>query len=414
MASLEARRPPPTPPQTPTLERNRPNGRLLESTEGSVSCQGPPAVAEATAHARTEAAGTERALLVHRSSVMRDVCMLIKRVASRDWPVLITGETGTGKELAARQVHLGSKRNSGTFLALNCGAFEENLLENELFGHERGAFTGADRTRIGLLEVAANGTVFLDEVAEMSLTMQAKLLRVLQDGTFRRVGGNVELRTSARIVCATNKDLLEMVQRGLFRADLYYRIAALLVHIPPLRERLGDVPLLISHILPTLASETESARTLTQEALTALCRYAWPGNVRELENVLKQAFVLSDGAEIGLRHLQIPQWASNEPAVMHGSDRAITVDRAGPDTPDTVVRRVRDWTDGPKPYWFDDGRAVEMIAESSPNGVLPNRVTLARLVGGKTSTVAEHYLKYCRYFGLEPKSLRPPSRYRRG
>ncbi|HSI05510.1 MAG TPA: sigma 54-interacting transcriptional regulator, partial [Myxococcota bacterium] len=214
------------------------------------------------------------------------------RVADKDVPVTISGESGTGKELIARALHAASSRR-GPFVPLNCGAIPEALLESELFGHERGAFTGAVRAKPGLFEIARGGTLFLDEIGDMPLGMQVKLLRVLQTREFRRVGGTVDLASDARVVSATNRNLEELVRKGAFREDLWYRLNVVEMHLPPLRERRDDLPLLIDHLLTSHARGVDVR--LSKRALALLLDYAWPGNVRELDNELQRAIALADG-----------------------------------------------------------------------------------------------------------------------
>jgi two-component system, NtrC family, response regulator PilR len=231
--------------------------------------------------------------IIGSSPAMQAVYKMIAAVAATTSTVLITGESGTGKELAARAIHFNSLRRDRPFVALNCGALTETLLESELFGHVRGAFTGANVTKKGLLEVAERGTVFLDEIAETSLAMQVKLLRVLQERTFRRVGGTEEIEVDIRIVAATNRDLRKEVADGRFREDLYYRINVIPVHLPPLRERREDIPLLAQHFVDGFARQLgKQVVGLSKEALAALEGYAWPGNVRELENAMERAVAL--------------------------------------------------------------------------------------------------------------------------
>ena len=231
--------------------------------------------------------------IIGRSAPMLSVFRMIETIAPTGSTVLITGESGTGKELAARAVHYNSLRRDHPFVALNCGALPETLLESELFGHMRGAFTGADGNKKGLVEVAERGTIFLDEIGEMSLAMQVKLLRVLQDRTFRRVGGTEEVRADIRVVAATNQDLQKGVAEGRFREDLFYRINVIPIHLPPLRERTEDIPLLAEHFLAKYAVLMEKpVRGISQEAQRWLAGYHWPGNVRELENVIERAVAL--------------------------------------------------------------------------------------------------------------------------
>ena len=231
--------------------------------------------------------------IIGRSDAMLAVFRMIETVAQTGSTVLVTGESGTGKELVARAIHFNSLRREHPFVALNCGAVPETLLESELFGHMRGAFTGADTNKKGLLEVAERGTIFLDEIGEMNTTMQVKLLRVLQERRFRRLGGTEESQADIRVVAATNQDLSRLVADGRFREDLYYRINVIPMQLPPLRERREDIALLAAHFLEKHAARAGKAvRGISQEATELLTAYAWPGNVRELENVIERCVAL--------------------------------------------------------------------------------------------------------------------------
>ena len=231
--------------------------------------------------------------IIGRSDAMLDMFKMIETIAKTNSTVLITGESGTGKDLVARAVHYNSLRREHPFVALNCGGLPETLLESELFGHIRGAFTGADTNKKGLVEVAERGTIFLDEIGEMNQTMQVKLLRVLQDRRFRRLGGTEEVQADIRVMAATNQDLEKMVAEGRFREDLYYRINVIQVHLPPLRDRREDVPLLADHFLTKYAKAAgKTVNAISHEAQELLAAYAWPGNVRELENVVERAVAL--------------------------------------------------------------------------------------------------------------------------
>jgi len=243
--------------------------------------------------------------------MMREVREKIRRVAPTSATVLITGETGTGKELVARAIHRQGPRTNKPFLAANCAAFTETLLESELFGHERGAFTGADRSRLGLFEAAHEGTLFLDEVAEMSPAAQAKLLRVLTDGQVMRIG-SVKTRTiDVRVLAATHRDLQERVKQGLFREDLYYRLAVVPIPIPPLRDRPADIASLCELFLAQTARELKMPRRrLSAEALERLQSYEFPGNIRELRNLIERAVILSPGEEIGPEHFPLSRSAT--------------------------------------------------------------------------------------------------------
>jgi DNA-binding NtrC family response regulator len=218
----------------------------------------------------------------------------IQRAAETHFDVLVEGETGTGKELAARAIHKASRRRDGPFVPVDCGAIPDELMESEFFGHERGAFTGAQSRRLGLLELADKGTFFLDEVAQLPLRLQAKLLRVLQERRIRRVGGTTEISLNVRIITASSVDLKELAQTQRFRLDLFHRIHAVVVSLPPLRERAADIPLLVSHFIGRYAREMERPSVaVSPGAMEVLCSYSWPGNVRELQNVLQQALVMA-------------------------------------------------------------------------------------------------------------------------
>jgi DNA-binding NtrC family response regulator len=233
--------------------------------------------------------------IVGRGPAMLAVLKQVDRIADTGVPVLFEGESGTGKELLARALHASSGRADGRFVAENCAALPDTLLENELFGHERGAFTGADAATTGLFERADGGTLFLDEVGDMSVNLQKRLLRVLQEGEVRRVGGSSVTKVDVRIVTATNRDLMSLVKEGRFREDLYYRLAVVKVRVPPLRERREDIPALCEHFLGRLPKEGR-ARRVTEAALEALVRHTWPGNIRQLENEIRRAAALSKGA----------------------------------------------------------------------------------------------------------------------
>jgi DNA-binding NtrC family response regulator len=234
--------------------------------------------------------------LVGRSRVMRELFQLLETVAATSSTVLITGETGTGKELAARAIHHNSPRRANRFVALNCSAIPETLLEAELFGHVRGAFTGAVGARQGRLEQAHKGTLFLDEVATMSPALQAKLLRVLQEREFERVGDSHTVKIDVRVIAATHSDLSKMVADGSFREDLFYRLNVIPVQLPPLRDRREDIPLLVQHFLQKLSTEAgRGLVTISQDALRQLMAYHWPGNIRQLENAVERAMAFSQG-----------------------------------------------------------------------------------------------------------------------
>ena len=237
--------------------------------------------------------------IVAASSEMQQIMTLIQQVAQNDATVLIEGESGTGKELMARYIHHSGLRGGGPFVAINCGALPENLLESELFGHVKGAFTGAIKDKKGLFEAADGGTLLLDEIGETSPSFQVKLLRVLEDGTFRRVGGTTELRADVRIIAASNKDLGRLVQKGDFRRDLYYRLKVIPLYLPPLRKRTADIKPLAEHFVSHYISHMGRRQmSLSAEAIDRLKAHTWPGNVRELENAIERALIFCQGEEI--------------------------------------------------------------------------------------------------------------------
>lgn len=237
--------------------------------------------------------------LITRDSEMLRICRTIEKVANSNATVLLLGESGTGKEVLARGVHDSSPRRKERFIAINCAAIPENLLESELFGYEKGAFTGAAKTTQGKIEIAGGGTLMLDEIGDLPLSLQAKLLRFLQERVIERVGGRQEIPVDVRIVCATHQNLQSLISEGRFREDLYYRLAEIVVAIPPLRSRTGDSALLAHAFVQRFANEQKRSRmTLTEDAIRAIEAHSWPGNVRELENCVKRAVIMADGSQI--------------------------------------------------------------------------------------------------------------------
>ncbi len=237
--------------------------------------------------------------IIGSSRLMQAIYQLINKVADTDSTILIQGESGTGKELVARALHFNGKRQHHPFVAVNCSALPENLLESELFGHKKGSFTGAFQDKLGLFEEAEQGTIFLDEVNSMALSLQTKLLRVLQERTIRRVGDTKSVPVNVRVVAASNENLVEKVRASQFREDLYYRLAVIPIDMPPLRDRPEDIPLLVSHFLAKNAAQTGvEPRKIAAESIDLLCAYPWPGNVRELENAIERASALCDDANI--------------------------------------------------------------------------------------------------------------------
>ena len=247
---------------------------------------------------------TETRAMIYKSDIMTQLMKMIERVSPSQANVLIMGESGTGKELIARAVHEKSQRRNKPFVAINCGALRETLLESELFGHEKGSFTGAYNRKIGLAEAANGGTLFLDEIGELPLAIQAKLLRFVQEGEIFRVGGKDSIKVDIRLVCATNRELDQEVVRGNFREDLFYRINTIVVSAPPLRRRKEDIPVLVNHFLNSGShSFMNRGKTIDEEAMKVLVKYEWPGNIRELQNACERLQILSEGHMIMLNDL---------------------------------------------------------------------------------------------------------------
>ncbi len=317
--------------------------------------------------------------LLSEDPAMKSVLETVAAVAPSDSRVLILGETGTGKQLVAQAVHDTSPRRAAPFVEVNCAAIPENLLESELFGHERGAFTGATERRTGRFEEADDGTLFLDEIGEMSFSVQSKLLRVLQDGRFSRVGGSAVLRSRARVIAATNRDLQQEVEAGRFRADLFYRLHVITLTLPPLRRRPGDVPLLAGHFLRRFRGSRTPALSLTPEALRRLHHYAWPGNVRELEHLMERFAVLHPGPLIDVADL--PERIVRETAGLPA------------DNPDVLLQGD-----------YAAARAAFELAylRSTLKAARGNMAAAARLAGLDRS----HYFRLVRRQGLDPADFR--------
>ncbi len=265
---------------------------------------------------RMQARDSASSFMIGKSQALGQVKEMIEAVAPSEMTVLIQGESGTGKELVARAIHLHSERADRNFVAVDCCTLQEKLFESELFGHERGSFTGAERQKKGLIEGAEGGTLFLDEIGEIEPTVQAKLLRVLEAGTFRRVGGTKDLMANVRVVAATNRDLERMSREGGFRADLYYRLNAFTIRTPPLRERSDDIPFLVEYFIRNHDFSRRINKQTSPEVLRELTAYSWPGNIRELKNVIERAIILSrerkriEVSHLGLPSSQVPASAS--------------------------------------------------------------------------------------------------------
>jgi DNA-binding NtrC family response regulator len=283
--------------------------------------------------------------IVGESAAIRATCADLQKVAATEATVLLLGESGTGKELFARALHHLGPRSGGPFVALNCAAIPEALLENELFGHEKGAYTGADRSRIGKIEMAGGGTLFLDEIGEMPVAMQGKLLRVLQERCYERIGGNATLEADVRVVAASNRDLESAIAAGDFRQDLYFRLSVFPLTIPPLRHRAEDIPLLAGRFLERFARDmNRPVRRLSDGALARLGAYPWPGNVRELQNCIERAVILCDGDTVAVEHLQLrPDAVAPEPTLSDLIAQGGTLPELGARATAAVERlRIRD------------------------------------------------------------------------
>lgn len=244
--------------------------------------------------------------IIGESEAIKDVYYKIKLYANTDSTILITGESGVGKELVARQVHFYSNRKMFPFVAINCAAIPRELLESELFGHEKGAFTGADKRKIGKFELASSGTIFLDEISELDPNAQVKLLRVIQEKEFERIGGNNTIKSNVRIIAATNKNLFHLVKENKFREDLFYRLDVLPINVPPLRARKGDIPILVNHFIAKACEEMKiPLKSISDNAMDILINYDWPGNIRELQNFITRAVILSEGNKITINDLDM-------------------------------------------------------------------------------------------------------------
>ena len=277
--------------------------------------------------------------IVGESKAMKQVFNLMKRVADTPTTVLISGESGTGKELISKGIHEASSRVNGPFVSINCAAVPESLLESELFGYEKGAFTGAVNTRQGKFEYANKGTLFLDEVGDMALSLQAKLLRVLQGQEFQRVGGNKDIKVDVRIVAATNKDLREEVEAGRFREDLFFRLNVVHIVIPPLRERRDDIPNLVAHFLDKFSQKlSRRIKDVDPDVMASFFKYSWPGNVRELENIMERASVLCRGATI--KSEDIPPEIRESPEIESGLDTLISWEKGLSETLEAIEERM--------------------------------------------------------------------------
>ncbi|MGH7907338.1 MAG: sigma-54 interaction domain-containing protein [Candidatus Binataceae bacterium] len=320
---------------------------------------------EAIAASMPGASSFDSALIGEHPAIIK-LRALIERVALSDATVLITGESGTGKEVVARAIHSASERNSRAFVPVNCAALPHDLLESEMFGHERGAFSGAAGARAGLFTAANGGTIFLDEIGEMPPGLQAKLLRVLEDGMVRAVGSDRGTRIDARVIAASNADLAAMVKRNLFREDLFYRLQVVPITIPPLRERRSDIPILADYFLEKIHEHGASSRRLSDEAMVNLWSHDWPGNVRELENLVKRLVILGEDEVIEADHLP----ANVRNGMRIAEDIPVSLGEAGIDL-NAIVRKL-------------EGRLINQALRQCAG----NKQAAARLLGLKRTTFA--------------------------
>jgi nitrogen regulation protein NR(I) len=334
--------------------------------------------------------------IVGRSEAMQNVFKLIGQLATADATALITGESGTGKELVARAIYHHSKRSGQSFLAINCAAIPENLLESELFGHEKGAFTGATFQRIGKFEQCNQGTIFLDEIGDMSAATQTKILRVLQSGTFERVGGNQPIQVDVRIIAATNKPLEREVAAGQFREDLFYRLNVVRIQMPPLRERREDIRLLVNYFLRKFAQNAQQPpRSISADALAALEQYHWPGNVRELENVIQRAIVVAKGDAILLESLppELVNAAGPEAGTALSQGATVGAGEAGATDLAALARTLFHWArrDGKLKVLPAVERELIIHALAETKG---NQVQAAKLLGITRATLRKRVEKF--------------------
>jgi two-component system nitrogen regulation response regulator GlnG len=334
--------------------------------------------------------------IIGRSDAMQNVFKVIGQLADSNATALITGESGTGKELVARAVYHHSKRNEQPFLAINCAAIPENLLESELFGHEKGAFTGASAQRIGKFEQCNGGTIFLDEIGDMTLSTQAKILRVLQSGSFERVGGNQPIKVDVRVIAATHRPLEEAVATREFREDLFYRLNVVRIHIPPLRERREDIPLLINYFLKKFGlAQGRQPKSISAPAVTMLERFHWPGNVRELENVIQRAVVMSKGDVILPGGL--PPLISN--AAVPAGERAATAAPSAVSEPEkptdlaSITRTLFEWARENPKLKILPAVERELIIQALLD-TKGNQVRAAKLLGITRATLRKRVEKF--------------------
>jgi DNA-binding NtrC family response regulator len=329
--------------------------------------------------------------IVGKSAAMQQVFKMVGRVSHSDAPVMITGESGTGKELVARAIHHYSQRSSEGFVAINCAAIPEQLLESELFGHEKGAFTGATGMRVGRFEQSNGGSLFLDEIGDMPLPLQGKILRVLQDGAFSRVGGNETLKTDVRIVAATNKNLEQEVSERKFREDLFYRLNVVRIQLPPLRQRIEDIRLLAEYFVQKVATQKHLPRLkLSEEAVRVLEGHSWPGNVRELENTIQRACVLATSDLLLPKDIPLGTATSPEQPASSGNGSALP---AGPQTTESAIEvlleAAQSMSDVQLLPWLE--REFTLYAMKATKG---NQVRAAKLLGITRATLRKRIERF--------------------
>jgi nitrogen regulation protein NR(I) len=331
--------------------------------------------------------------IVGRSEPMQQVFKLIGQVAASDATALVTGESGTGKELVARAIYHHSERSTQPFLAVNCAAIPEQLLESELFGHERGAFTGATLQRIGKFEQCNHGTIFLDEIGDMTPPTQTKILRVLQNGTFERVGGNQPIQVDVRVIAATNKPLEAAVAARQFREDLFYRLNVVRIHIPPLRDRREDIPLLVNYFLEKLAREqSRQPKSIAASVIKALEKYHWPGNVRELENAIRRAHVMAKSDAILLSDLPPEISGGSSTGATLSSGTSITGEAAGTDAA-ALARQLFQWAKRDPKLKIIPAVERELVIQALKE-TNDNQVHAAKLLGITRATLRKRIDKF--------------------
>ena len=330
--------------------------------------------------------------IIGRSERMQNVFKLIGQLAASDATALITGESGTGKELVARAIYHHSQRAGQPFLAINCAAIPDNLLESELFGHERGAFTGAATQRIGKFEQCNKGTLFLDEIGDMTPTTQTMILRVLQDGSFERVGGNNTVKVDVRVIAATNKLIEEAVAAGKFREDLFYRLNVVRIQMPPLRERRDDISLLVNYFLKKFAQlYKQGPKSISRDAQAAIEAYDWPGNVRELENVIQRALVMAKGPAIST--LDLPAEVIGRQAVSARAGSPATATSASSDDLPTLVHALFHWARNDPKRKLIPAVERELVVEALKE-TRGNQVQAAKLLGITRATLRKRIEKF--------------------